>query len=81
MTFIWNGFFETWKNTNLNPKMHWSSPNAESKNYRAHSNDINIKEYKYLYDLLLNYDINIDIMLETKNKNLSIFKLLNKLKT
>ena len=79
--FYLEWFFETWKNTNLNPKMHWSSPNAESKNYRAHSNDINIKEYKYLYDLLLNYDINIDIMLETKNKNLSIFKLLNKLKT
>lgn len=73
-------FFKTWDGTGLNPKMHWSSPNKNSKNYRTHAENINVKEYKYLYDLLLEYNIDIDIMLETKNKNKSLFKLLNDLK-
>ena len=77
--FYLEWFFDTWENKSLNPKMHWSSPDLEKNNYRAHADHINVNEYKYLYDMLIDYNIDIDIMLETKMKNESLKKILKEI--
>lgn len=74
-------FFDTWIDSGYPPKMHWSSPkNVNKDKYdKAHADYINIKNYKYIYDMILNKNIDVDIMLETKMKNISLKKLLNEL--
>lgn len=69
----------TWKNTNLNPKMHFSSPKSK-KEKRTHDYFINYKEFIKFLNLIKIFNTDIDIMLESKGKDLALFKLLKQLK-
>jgi len=72
---------KTWENTNLNPKMHFSSP-KNNKEKRTHNFYIDYYQFIKFLDLLKNLNINqdIDIMLEAKGKDEALFKLLRQLK-
>ena len=71
--------FATWKNTNLNPKIHFSS-SKNSKKKRHHSDFINYNDFiKFLF-LLKPLNQDVDIMLECKMKDIALFTLIRKLK-
>ena len=70
---------KTWKFTNLNPKMHFSSPKS-LKEKRTHHFYIDYHSFIKFVNLIKNLDTNIDIMLESKGKDESLFKLLRQLK-
>lgn len=72
---------KTWENTNLEPKMHFSSP-KNKKEKKTHNFYIDYNQFIKFIKLLksLNLNTNIDIMLESKGKDESLFKLLRQLK-
>lgn len=68
----------TWKTT---PKMHFSSPkNNTKKDYRSHSDYINVFDFILFLEKIKKYNKNIDIMLECKEKDIALFKLTRELK-
>lgn len=71
--------FDTWGNTNLPPKIHFSSPKNDI-DYRAHNEYINIKDFiKFIKKIeFINKDF--DVMLEAKGKDKALFKLIDELK-
>jgi len=71
--------FDTWKNERFPPKIHFSSPKNE-KNYRSHSDYINIEEFMSFIKIAKKLDTDFDIMLEAKSKDLALFKLVKELK-
>lgn len=70
---------KTWKNTNLNPKIHFSSPKSQ-KEKRTHHFYIDYNSFFKFINLLKKFNIDIDIMLESKGKDEALFKLLRQLK-
>lgn len=71
---------KTWKKTNLNPKMHFSSP-KDKKNFRSHSDYINYNAFIKFLNILKEQDKDIDIMLETKKKEDALLLLIRQLET
>lgn len=69
----------TWKNTNLEPKFHFSSP-KNKKEKRTHNFYIDYNTFIKFIDLIKKFNINLDIMLEAKGKDEALFKLLRQLK-
>ena len=71
--------FDTWGNTNLPPKIHFSSPKNDI-DYRAHNEYINVKDFiKFIKKIeFINKDF--DVMLEAKGKDKALFKLIDELK-
>jgi UV DNA damage endonuclease len=61
------------------PKMHFSSPKSK-RDYRSHSNYINVFEFIKFIDILSKYKCDIDIMLEAKEKDEALFRLVRELK-
>ena len=70
---------KTWENTNLNPKMHFSS-SLNSKQKRNHSTYINYNSFIKFLKLLKPLNTDIDIMLEVKGKDEALFRLVRQLK-
>lgn len=70
---------KTWKNTNLNPKMHFSN-SLNSKQKRNHSTYINYNSFIKFLKLLKPLNTDIDIMLEAKGKDEALFRLVRQLK-
>ncbi len=71
--------FHTWNASGLPPKMHISS-SRNNKNPRSHADDINLKDFFELIELILPLGKDVDIMIEAKNKDLAVFNLVQKLK-
>lgn len=71
--------FKTWEHTNLNPKMHFSSP-KNKKEFRSHSEYIDPDKFIQFIELLKPYNQDIDIMLECKAKDDALFRLVRSLK-
>jgi UV DNA damage endonuclease len=69
--------FDTWKNDI--PKVHISSK-KNSKNYRNHNDYININDAIKLIEIIKYEKRNIDIMIEAKQKDNAMFKLIRELK-
>ena len=69
----------TWKNTDLPPKMHFSSPKNQREK-RSHSEYIDVFAFKDFLNILKQYQTNIDIMLECKGKDEALFRLVRLLK-
>lgn len=72
--------FDTWKNEKLVPKIHFSSP-REFENDRKHSDYINVNDFSNFLDIAkekVNKDF--DIMIEAKQKDLTVEKLIKDLK-
>lgn len=71
--------FNTW--TNKTPKIHFSSPKSKlKKEYRSHSNYINSDDFIMFIEKLKKIDKDVDIMLEAKDKDDALFKLVRELK-
>lgn len=72
--------FKTWENEILPPKIHFSSP-REFENDRKHADYINSSDFiKFLEKAKEVCDIDFDIMIEAKQKDLALEKLMKELK-
>ena len=71
--------YKTWDGTGLCPKMHFSSPKS-FKEKRAHSEYIDLKEFRKFLELLKKFDKDVDVMLECKAKDDALFRLVRQLK-
>lgn len=69
----------TWDNEILPPKFHFSSP-KDSPSDRKHSDYIVAEDFIKFVELCKAHDKDIDIMLEAKQKDLSLFKLMEDLR-
>ncbi|MDD3341273.1 MAG: UV DNA damage repair endonuclease UvsE [Bacilli bacterium] len=71
--------FATWKQET--PKMHFSSPkNKTKKDMRSHHDYIDADAFIAFLESVKNFDIDLDIMLEAKEKDMALFKLVRELK-
>ncbi|MET7018956.1 UV DNA damage repair endonuclease UvsE [Bacillus mycoides] len=70
--------FKTWSHTNVPPKVHISSPKSE-KEFRAHSDYIDLEFIKPFLHIAKKVDRNFDIMIESKQKNLALLQLIEEL--
>lgn len=61
------------------PKMHFSSPKSK-KDFRSHSDYIDVDEFMEFMTILSKYDKDIDIMIEAKEKDEALFRLVRELK-
>ena len=61
------------------PKMHFSSP-KNKKDYRSHADYINSDDFISFIDILKKYNRDIDIMIEAKLEDDSLFRLVRELK-
>lgn len=69
----------TWDKEELPPKFHFSSP-KEGALDRKHADFIVAEDFISFIELCKNYHRDIDIMLEAKQKDLALFKLMEDLK-
>lgn len=69
--------FATWDE--MTPKIHFSSPKGK-KNDRAHSDYINIDEFVAFLAIAKQCNRDFDVMVEAKQKDLSVFALMEELK-
>jgi len=67
-------YTKTWKEKDGKPKLHYSD-SALFKKKGAHSEFVNSENFLIFYEIIKDYDI--DIMLETKDKDISAYKVLN----
>lgn len=67
----------TWNN--ITPKMHISSK-KNNKEFRSHHDYIDIEDFIELTNILKTQNKNIDIMIEAKQKDMALFKLIRELK-
>ena len=72
-----NDIIDSWRG--FIPKMHFSSP-LSKKEFRSHSEYIDVDKFIEFINILSNYDRDIDIMLEAKGKDMALFKLVRELK-
>jgi UV DNA damage endonuclease len=66
--------FKTWKNEAYPPKVHFSSPKG-CKDFRSHSDFIDIDEFYKFLNQTKEIGRNFDIMLEAKAKDAALMKL------
>ncbi|HHW66119.1 MAG: damage endonuclease UvsE [Defluviitaleaceae bacterium] len=71
--------FSTWEGTNLPPKIHLSSPKEGPKD-RRHADYINPMDFIQFAEKVKEFNIDIDVMLESKKKDLSLFALVKDIK-
>ncbi len=73
----------TWKNEDLPPKMHFSSPKDKTlvdKVDKKHSDFIEAQDFIKFIELLKVFNRDVDIMLECKEKDIALFKLVKEIK-
>lgn len=68
----------TWAGTGLKPKFHFSS-SKNKKEMRSHHDYADPQEFIGFLNILKEFEIDCDIMLECKAKDLALFKLLRQL--
>lgn len=66
--------FKTWSNETLPPKIHFSSPKG-GDNDRKHSDFINVNEFIKFIEKARSLNIDFDVMLECKEKDIALYKL------
>lgn len=71
--------FSTWEGTSLPPKIHISSPKDGPKD-RRHADYINPMDFIHFIEKAKELNTDIDIMLESKKKDLSLFALVEDIK-
>ena len=71
--------FSTWGNDV--PKIHFSSPKSKlKKEFRSHSDYINVFDFIKFLEFIKVYNRDVDIMLEVKEKDDALFRLVRQLK-
>jgi len=76
-------YFESILNTwnNKIPKIHFSTAKSKlKKEFRSHADYINSDDFISFLNIIKKYNTNIDIMLEAKEKDFALFKLVRELK-
>jgi len=71
-------FFSTWDKTGLPPKIHVSSPRSET-DFRSHNDYIDSSELYSFIRMVSNYNVNLDVMVEAKQKDKAMFRLVRDL--
>lgn len=71
--------FDTWEGTSLHPKIHISSPKEGPKD-RRHADYIHPMDFIHFIEKIKELNTDIDIMLESKKKDLSLFALVEDIK-
>jgi UV DNA damage endonuclease len=77
LQFSFEDVFNSWGNRRV--KMHFSSP-KNKRDYRSHNEYINGDDFINFIEILKKYDRDIDIMLEAKGKDDSLFRLVRYIK-
>lgn len=72
--------FSTWKEQLLPPKIHFSSP-KEGGIDRKHADFINAEDFITFLELCKPLNMDFDVMIEAKQKDLALFKLVEDIKT
>lgn len=72
--------FNTWENQALPPKIHFSSPRSLN-HARSHADNIDSADFIQFLNTVQRFDQDFDVMIEAKNKDAALFKLLHSLKT
>lgn len=70
--------FQTWELSKLRPKVHLSSPKSE-KEIRSHADYVDVQFVLPFLQLVKELNVDIDVMIEAKKKDLALMKLLNDL--
>ncbi|WP_252226124.1 UV DNA damage repair endonuclease UvsE [Clostridium sp. ZBS2] len=73
------GIFNTWNEESLPPKVHFSSPRDHEKD-RKHSEFINANDFVEFIEKTKVIDRDFDVMLECKQKDIALFKLVEEIK-
>ncbi|WZL74373.1 UV DNA damage repair endonuclease UvsE [Clostridiaceae bacterium 35-E11] len=73
-------FFKTWEGEFFSPKIHISSPKEGGKD-RKHADYIVPHNFINFIEKCKSYDQNIDVMIEAKQKDLALYKLVEDVKT
>ncbi|MTI81803.1 MAG: UV DNA damage repair endonuclease UvsE [Firmicutes bacterium] len=71
-------FINTWKNTELPPKIHVSSPKNE-KDLKSHHEFIDPDDLYPFLKLMRKHNVNFDVMVEAKQKDKAMFQLVKDL--
>jgi UV DNA damage endonuclease len=71
--------FKTWEGQPLPPKFHFSSP-RDSERDRKHADYINPEDFIAFIEKCRVFNLDMDVMLETKQKDLSLYKLVEDIK-
>ncbi len=71
--------FDTWKSQILPPKVHISSP-KDITHFRSHADNIDLAIFLEFLQKAKATDRDFDVMIEAKNKDVALFKLLQTLK-
>lgn len=71
--------FSTWDNEEFIPKIHFSSP-LEGKKDRRHAPYINAEDFKDFIYRAKEIDRDFDVMLECKEKDMALYKLVDEIK-
>ena len=76
---IMKDILDTWKD--INPKMHISSSkNNTKKDFRSHSDYIDINDFLDFINRVNKHNVDIDVMVEAKAKDDALFRLIRQLK-
>lgn len=70
--------FKTWEQTNLLPKVHFSSPKSESA-FRSHADYVSKEFVLPFLKMVKEINMDIDIMIEAKMKNLAMQRLVEEI--
>lgn len=71
--------FKTWEGQDMPPKIHFSSPRSE-KDMRSHAGYIDAAYFLDFLNKAAVIDMDFDVMIEAKQKNLALYKLMDDLK-
>lgn len=75
-----NDIFSTWNDEKLPPELHFSSPKDDEKD-RKHADYIIAEDFALFVEKCIPLGFDLDIMLDTKQKDLALYKLVQDLKT
>lgn len=71
----------TWKKEKLPPKIHFSSPKHHTKkDFRSHHDFIEVDQFIHFLEIAKEYFTDLDVMIEAKQKDFALFKLIRELK-
>lgn len=74
-----SAIFSTWNKEKTNPKIHLSSPKSE-KDFRSHADFIELESFLSFLENAKQLDRNFDVMIEAKQKDAALFKLMEDIK-
>jgi UV DNA damage endonuclease len=73
------GAFDTWRQVNQPPKIHYSTP-REFENDRKHADYINVEDFVEFVERAKEINMDFDVMIEAKMKDLALYKLVEDIK-